>query len=100
MSIPVCQQTSASSRAPTVCDFADEGEGNIGEDAERVLYFRFSTHSLPILKPVIIQKPSRPYDLGLGSFVRMDLHPMSICSNPMSMDIQYGYMHQSCHQSP
>ena len=36
-----CQQTSASSRAHRLC-FADQGEGNIGERAERVLCFHFS----------------------------------------------------------
>ena len=34
-----CQQTSASSRAHTACAFADQGEGNIGERAERVSFF-------------------------------------------------------------
>ena len=74
MSILVCQQSSASSHAHTVCCFADEGEGNTVQHDQRVLYFRFSTHSLLVPKPVIIQKPSRPYDLGLRSFVCMDLH--------------------------
>ena len=61
-----CQQTSASSRTHTACVFADQDKGNIGEHAERVLYFHFSTRSLPIFKPVIIQNPFRPHDLGLG----------------------------------
>ena len=34
-----CQQTSASSRAHAAYVFADQGEGNIGERAERVLHF-------------------------------------------------------------
>ena len=34
-----CQQTLASSRAHTGCVFADQGEVNIGERTDRVLYF-------------------------------------------------------------
>ena len=37
-----CQQIFFSSRAHTVYAFADQGEGNIGERAERVLYFFIS----------------------------------------------------------
>ena len=34
-----CQQTFATSRPHTACVFVDQGEGNIGESAERVLHF-------------------------------------------------------------
>ena len=71
------QQTSASPRAHTACVFVDQDEGNIGERAERVLYFSFS-HSLSSNTHTHYDpKPSRPYDFGVGVRVLRPYRPES-----------------------
>ena len=67
-----CQHSSATSRAHTGCFFADQGELNIGERANQVLFsFLYSLFSNDQTRND--PKPSRPCDLRLGSLVRMDL---------------------------
>ena len=61
-----------SAHTPNVC-VADQGEGNIGERAEWVLYFQFLNSISSTSQICNHSKPSQPYDLGSGSFTCMDL---------------------------